>query len=211
MKGYSRAPLSLVVNASPRKASDAEVAQGLAAGDAWAVTEAWHRFAPMVMATAERALGSTSEAEDLAQEVFYRVFSSAKSLRDPGSLRSYVYSFAVRALKSQLRYRRVRAWLSFHGPETLVDLRHSSLDVESRELLAKFYALLDRLSARDRLVFILRRVEGLTVEEIAATMELSRSTVKRSMAHASSRLARWVSADPSLAVLAGGSLLGEPV
>ena len=158
MKVHSRVPLSLVVGSTPRQVSDAELAKGLAEGEAWAVTEAWHRFAPMVMVTAERALGSTSEAEDLAQEVFYRVFRNASSLRDPNSLRSYVYSFAIRALKSQLRYKRLRAWLSFHGPETLVDLRHSSLDVESRELLAKFYALLDRLSARDRLVFVLRRV-----------------------------------------------------
>jgi DNA-directed RNA polymerase specialized sigma24 family protein len=183
MKVHSRVPLSLVVGSTPRQVSDAELAKGLAEGEAWAVTEAWHRFAPMVMVTAERALGSTSEAEDLAQE--------------------------IRALKSQLRYKRLRAWLSFHGPETLVDLRHSSLDIESRELLAKFYALLDRLSARDRLVFVLRRVEGLTVEEIATTMDVSRSTVKRSMAHASSRLARWVSSDPSLAAL-GGTLLEGP-
>jgi RNA polymerase sigma-70 factor (ECF subfamily) len=209
MKVHSRVPLSLVVGSTPREVSDAELAKGLADGEAWAVTEAWHRFAPMVMVTAERALGSTSEAEDLAQEVFYRVYRNASSLRDPNSLRSYVYSFAIRALKSQLRYKRLRAWLSFHGPETLVDLRHSSLDVESRELLAKFYALLDRLSSRDRLVFVLRRVEGLTVEEIATTMDLSRSTVKRSMAHASSRLARWVSSDPSLAAL-GGTLLEGP-
>jgi RNA polymerase sigma-70 factor (ECF subfamily) len=167
-------------------------------GEAWAVSEAWHRFAPMVLVTAERALGSSSEAEDLAQEVFDRVFRLASSLRRPDSLRSFVYSVAIRSLKSHLRHRRLRAWLSFQEPETLVDLRHGSQDVESRELLRKFYALLDRLSSRDRLVFILRRVESMTVEEIAASMDLSPSTVKRSMARASSRLTRWIDADAAL-------------
>jgi RNA polymerase sigma-70 factor (ECF subfamily) len=189
--------------------SDAELAKGLGAGEAWALSETWHRFAPMVLATAERALGSTSEAEDLAQETFFRVFRLAKTLRDPNSLRSFIYSVALRALRSQLRHRRLRAWLSFHGPETLVDLRHVTLDVESRDLLEKFYALLDRLSPRDRLVFVLRRVEAMTVEEIATVMDLSRSTVKRSIAHASSRLSRWVSADPSLAGIAGETLVGD--
>jgi RNA polymerase sigma factor (sigma-70 family) len=102
----------------------------------------------------------------------------------------------------------VRAWLSFQSPETLVDLRHCTPDLESRQLLQRFYALLNRLSARDRLVFVLRRVDGMTVEEIAATMDISISTVKRAMAHASDRLSRWVDADPSLADLAAGNLPG---
>jgi DNA-directed RNA polymerase specialized sigma24 family protein len=47
-------------------------------------------------------------------------------------------------------------------------------------------------------VFLLRRVESMTVEEIAAHMDLSTSTVKRAMNHASTRLSRWVGADESL-------------
>ena len=63
-----------------------------------------------------------------------------------------------------------------------------------------------RLAPRDRLVFSLRRMESMTVEEIATAMDISVSTVKRSMAHASNRLLRWINADPGLAGLldAGG-------
>jgi RNA polymerase sigma-70 factor, ECF subfamily len=206
MPSSSRAPLSLVVGQSRRDASDADLARGLRVGEAWAVTETWHRFAPMVLTTAQRALGSSAEAEDLAQEVFHRVFRLAKDLREPESLRSFIYSVTIRALKSQLRYRRLRAWLTFHGPETLVDLRHVTLDVEARDLLAKFYALLDRLSARERIVFILRRVESMTVEEIAAHMDVSTSTVKRAMNSAVARLSRWIGADETLQGLVAAKL-----
>lgn len=112
-----------------------------------------------------------------------------------------MYSFAVRSLKSQLRYRKLRAWLSFRSPETLVDLRSVTLDIEAGDHLRRFYALLDRLPPRDRLVFLLRRVESMTVQEIAMTMDISISTVKRSMTRASTRLSRWVDADPGLAPL----------
>lgn len=200
-----RATLTLVTGPQRRTISDVELARALAAGKGWAIAEAWHRFAPMVLKTAQRALGSEVEAEDVAQDVFCRLFRTAKQLRDPNCLRSFVYSIAVRTLKSQLRYRRVRSWLSFQAPETLVDLRHAAMDVESRDLLRKFYALLDRLSARDRLVFVLRRVEAMTVEEIALAMDISISTVKRSMTHAQSRLSAWVDADPSLSGLADES------
>jgi len=192
----ARTPLSLVVGRERRRASDAEVARGLTADQDWAVAEAWHRFAPMVLMTAERALGSRSEAEDVAQEVFSRLFRKIKTLREPDRLRSFVYSFVTRVLKAELRARRVRRWFKLREAQTATDFR--AVDVESRDLLRRFDALLDRLTPRDRLVFVLRRMESMTVDEISATMELSISTVKRSMTHASERLSRWIEADPGL-------------
>ncbi len=180
---------------------DGVLGRALAQGDAWALAETWRRFTPMVLKMAERTLGSPSEADDVCQDVFCYLFRKAKTLREPESLRSFVYSFAIRELKYQLRRRKLRAWLSFHQPADLADLRSHSLNLESRDLLRKCHAILDRLSPRHRLIFVLRRVESMTVEEIAATMNLSVSTVKRSMAHASGRLSRWIQADPELADL----------
>jgi RNA polymerase sigma-70 factor (ECF subfamily) len=151
----------------------------------------------MVLQLAERTLGSKSEAEDIAQEVFYRVCCKTPMLREPEKLRSFVYSFAIRALKSELRRRRVRAWLSFCPPEALDDLSFASPDIEGREALRRLYAFLDRLSARDRLAFSLRYLESMTIDEISSVMDISNATVKRSLTKASSRLSRWIRADPT--------------
>jgi RNA polymerase sigma-70 factor, ECF subfamily len=202
-------PLSLVVGKDGRTASDGDLARGLMAGDDWAIVETWRRFAPMVLLLAKRALGSQSEADDIGQEVFYRVYRKARTLREPDSLRSFVYACALRALKTELRRKKMRGWLRFERPEVLVSLGSQTLDLESREILRKFRDLLDRLASRDRLVFVLRRMESMTVEEIAATMEISESTVKRSMVRASRLLARWIDADPGLAGLFDGERL-EP-
>lgn len=191
----SRSPrlLSLV---SAQKASDTEVALALVAGKAWATDETWNRFAPMVLRMGQRCLGSKSEAEDLTQDVFCRVFRKASTLRDPNCLRSFVYSFAIRTLKSELRKRKLTAWLPL---DAVADTRSQVQDVESRDVLRRFYRLLDRLPTRDRLVFVLRRMEAMTVEEVAAYMNISASTVKRSMEHASTRLSYWIDQDPELA------------
>ncbi|MEO6600192.1 MAG: sigma-70 region 4 domain-containing protein, partial [Polyangiaceae bacterium] len=77
-------------------------------------------------------------------------------------------------------------------------------DFETRDLLRNFYLLLDRLSPRDRLVFMLRRAESMTVDEIAQGMNIGASTVKRSLARASERLSRWVEANPGMAHLLDG-------
>jgi len=198
-KRLSQVSLSLVAGTNRRDVSDVELALGLAAGEGWAIAASWHRFAPMVLTMAERSLGSRSDAEDLAQEVFLSVFRKAKTLREPEKLRSFVYSFAIFALKSELRRRHVRAWLSFLTPEALVDLGYRTVDMESRDLLRRFYTLLDRLSPRDRLVFSLKELESMTIEEIAGVMDISVSTVKRSLGHATSRLSRWIHADAGLA------------
>ena len=122
----SKPPLSLVVGGAPRDASNSDLAAGLVAGEEWAVSETWRRFSPMVLMTGQRILGSKSEAEDLAQEVFCQVFQRVKTLRQFDSFRSFVYSFAVRLLRAELRRRKRRQWLSFFGgdpPETLISTR----------------------------------------------------------------------------------------
>ncbi len=201
---HAQPALSLVVSAARREVSDDELARALRAGRAWAAEETWHRFAPMVLAMATRTLGSPSEAEDIVQEVFYRLFLRARTLRDPASLRSFVVSFAIRILRWELRRRRMRTWLPFGGPEALVDLASETMDVESRDLLRRFYGLLDRLAARDRLVFALRHLEAMTVEEVARSTVMSPSTVKRCLERASKKLLRWVEAEPALAELMRG-------
>jgi RNA polymerase sigma-70 factor (ECF subfamily) len=191
-------PLSLVVGRDPRATSDGELARALTDGAVWAAAESWRRFAPMVLALAKRTLGSASEAEDIGQEVFHRVYRKIGTLREPDSFRNFVYTCALRVLQTELHRKRMRSWLSFERPEVLDDRVSESLDMESRDLLRRFYGALERLAPRDRLVFMLRRVEAQTVEEIAAALEISESTVKRSLTRASNRLSRWMDDRPRL-------------
>jgi RNA polymerase sigma factor (sigma-70 family) len=171
---------------------------------AWATSETWNRFAPMVFMMAARTLGSESEADDIVQEVFYRLFLRAKTLREPDSLRSFVVSFAIRILRWELRRKRTRSWLLFQDPELSVDVACGTLEVESRDILQRFYGYLSRLAARDRLVFSLRHLESMTVHEVAAATKLSPSTVKRSLGRANRKLSRWIGTDPDMASLLDG-------
>ena len=195
----SQVRLSLVVGKDRRAASDGDVARALRAGEAWAAVETWRRFAPMVLTLARRALGSQSEAEDIGQDVFCRVYRQARSLREPDRFRNFIYTCALRVLQTELHRKKMRSWLSFEQPEVLDGHSCDALDMEARDLLRRFYSLLDRLAARDRMVFVLRRVESMSIEEIAEIMETSESTVKRSLVRASDRLSRWMGDKPRFA------------
>ena len=192
-------PLHIVSNSAPVEADDAEIARALIAGEKWAIAATWNRFAPMVFGMASRALGNEYEAEDVTQEVFFRLFARAKTLNKPESLRSFVTSFAIRILKWELRSKRARSWLSFREPKDIPEATYSSFDPEARDVLRRFYTMMGRLKPRDRIVFCLHHMDGRTLDEIADAMELSLSTVKRSHDRVNDRLSRWIESDVSLA------------
>jgi RNA polymerase sigma factor (sigma-70 family) len=182
-------------------ASDTDLARGLAANEDWAVAEMWHRFAPMVLGTAQRTLGSMTDSEDIAQDVFCCVLERITTLRAPDRLRGFIYGIANHALKAALRRRkRQRAFIPLpSGAEGPLDWQ--SAEIESRDIVRRFDALLSRLSPRHRQIFVLRRLEALTTREVAAAAHVSNATVKRAVAHASRRLSCWIGTDPELAAL----------
>jgi RNA polymerase sigma factor (sigma-70 family) len=69
--------------------------------------------------------------------------------------------------------------------------------VDVEETLRRFYRLLDKLKADDRLIFVLRRVDGMQLEDVGHATERSVATVKRRLAKADAELvaAGW-SASP---------------
>lgn len=174
---------------------DLELARALIEGRAHAAELAWERYAPLVHRIVSRAIGPDAEVEDVTQEIFYRLFSRIGTLRKPEALRSFVISFAIRIVKWELRRRRARRWLTLSETGDVPDEQLMVMDAESRYALRRLYTLLDRLSTRERLVLILRHVEGMTLEEIAEAMELSLATVKRGLRRASLRVSQMVDAD----------------
>jgi RNA polymerase sigma-70 factor (ECF subfamily) len=193
-----RMPLAVVPAGPASDPTDAELARALKGGQPWAAAATWNRFAPVVFGIVRRALGSQNDAEDVTQEVFFHLFARVGTLRDPASFRSFVVSFALRIVKWELRRRRARRWLLLSPSNLLPDGPAFDTDPESREVLRRFYAVLDQLAARDRLVFALRYLESMTLEEIAAALEVSLSTVKRNLTRASARVSRWIAADRDL-------------
>lgn len=193
-----RIPLHVVPDSAPVEIDDAALARALIADESWAPAAVWNRFAPMVFRMASRALGNDYEAEDVTQEVFFRLFARAKTLQNPDSFRSFVLSFAIRILKWELRRKRARSWLSFREPKDMPELPYVGCDQEARDVLRRFYAMLGRLKSRDRIIYCLRHLDGRSLDEIASVMEISLSTVRRSHDRVSVRVAQWVKSDASL-------------
>jgi RNA polymerase sigma-70 factor, ECF subfamily len=179
--------------------NERELARALIKGEPQAAAAAWTQFAPMVFRLMKRVLGPDADVEDLTQDVFMRVFAKVHGLREPDALRSFVFSVAVRTLKSELRRRRVRRMFALsHGDGASGPATVDALDAEARQALRRFYAILERLSAIERAAFVLRHVEEMKLDEIAHALRISLATVKRRLDRAASVISRHVDRDPAL-------------
>jgi RNA polymerase sigma-70 factor (ECF subfamily) len=152
----------------------------------------------MVYRLMERALGPSGDAADLTQDVFLGTFARLPELRDAGALRSFIYSVALRTLRTELRRRRVRRILHLSPNGQLPEVPVRAADSEARQLLMRFYALLDQLGANERTAFVLRHMEAFKLEEVAEHMGVSLATVKRWLSRAAQSVSALVEADDVL-------------
>jgi RNA polymerase sigma-70 factor (ECF subfamily) len=180
--------------------SDEALAHALKEGRPEAFALAWTRFSPLVFGAIARALGRDEEAQDLTQEVFLRLHRRVHTLEDPTALRAFVYSIAVRVIKAELRRRWVRRIMKVVDTARLPEpeVAPASPEDQARDAIDRLYRILDRLNARDRTIYVLRHIEGLSLEDTAAAVGVSLATVKRRLAHAGERVAHHLRADPVL-------------
>jgi len=170
----------------------------------------WQRFSPMVRRIARRTLGPVSEAEDLVQDVFMQLFAKVHTLREPRALKAFIISVTTLTLRRELRRRKLRSWLGLRPDPLTSDLRVVHPDPVGRAALERFYAVLDRLDARDRAAFVLRNIEGMAMNDVADALGVSLATAKRCLAHAQQRVQLHVERDPLLADYLVRALGEEP-
>jgi RNA polymerase sigma-70 factor, ECF subfamily len=178
--------------------SDREIVLGIVAGKRWAQDAAFHRYAAMISRFVCGVLGSAQDAHDLTQEVFLGLYSRAASIRQPEALKAFLFSAALRQVHSELRRRRVRRWVGLSATGDPPEVPTQGADFVVRQMLRRYYGILDTLDARDRSMFVLRHIEGFTLEEIASATRTSLATVKRYLARASAQVSEQVDGDAEL-------------
>jgi RNA polymerase sigma-70 factor (ECF subfamily) len=123
------------------------------------------------------------EAEELTQDVFFRVYKSAGGFRGESLVSTWIHRIAVNQSLNRLRKRGSRKWLLFLGGGELLDQRFGTGEspealVERRERREALQKALDRLPAGQRIAFTLHNVEAVSYEEIARIMDCSVSAVE---------------------------------
>jgi len=159
--------------------SDTALVAAFIRGNERAAAAIWHRHSPVVRRMLQRSMGPDQEVEDLLQEVFMGLVKSVTRLEDPSTLRAYLVGIAFRAAAMEIRRRKVRRWVTLTRTGEVPEGPSSPNQPEERRALRALYGILDTLSARERLIFVARYVEGMQIEETAEALKLSKATVWR--------------------------------
>ena len=168
--------------------NDAELIELIASGEAHALETLYDRYNRVVFSFAVRILSDAQVAEEVMQEVFFRVWQQAGAYRSGrGSLITWLLSITHNLAIDEVRKRNRRPQKAeAEDPELLLgSMIDQSADVEEEAWLSSIRAAingaLDNLPREQRAVIELAYFRGMTQREIADTLKQPLGTIKTRM------------------------------
>lgn len=176
---------------TPIGPSDAALVVAARAGEQWACEALFRRHAPRANRLAFRLLGRDEDVDDVVQDAFVQALETLDRLKDAGAFGGWLSSMIAGRVGKLIRRRRLLQRLGLRRQEEPIPLdevigRACPADVAVE--LRAIYTVIESMPAEVRIALVLRRVEGLTLEEVAALTETSLATVKRRLSRAEEEL-----------------------
>src|ERR1700730_7668884 len=170
-----------------KNSEEAALVRRVQARDEMAFREIIERHQAKVFSIIYGILRNRNDAEDIAQQVFAKIYFSIRNFDFRSSLLTWIYKITVNESYAYLRKKRVRKLVYESDfsvedaqrmeasdpavdPKTPVDVR-----LAQRDLIVK---LLSKVSEQDRSLILLKEVNGHSVEELAAMTGLNENTIK---------------------------------
>ena len=178
-------------NLALREESDAAIIAAFQAGDKDAFRFLVERYKERVRNVIFSVFNDKALVEDLAQEVFIRVFKALPAFRSESAFYTWVYRIAVNRCRDEMRSRKLRKIFSLHSmtenaEESLpAEFSEAPADNSARELVS---IGLRSLPEKFRLPIILKDIEGMSYEEIADVLKCEIGTVKSRLSRGRSLL-----------------------
>src|SRR6476469_7384431 len=169
------------------------------AGDESAFREIVERYQSKVFSIIHGIVRQRNDVEDIAQQVFAKVYLSIKSFDFRSSLITWIYKITVNECFDYLRKRKVRK-LVYESDLSEDEVRRventeppgdrqplADADLARRDYVLK---LLTRVSEEERMLLLLKEVQGYSVEELAAQTGMNENTIKVKLFRARQKLVK---------------------
>ncbi len=172
---------------NPAEASDYDfvLMEEIGAGDHAAFRLLVERHQHAVIGTVAKMLGNAAEAEDIAQQVFLRIWKNAKRYRPEAKFTTYLFTITRNLVFNETRRRSRKKEVSADEREEfshqLIEAnpdRQPDAELLQAELQQAVDDAIAALPEAQRMAVVLRRYEQLSYEEIAGVLKLSVSAVK---------------------------------
>jgi len=170
--------------------SNKVILSSLKQGDMSAFDSIYKIYSSRLYSFVLRYIKQKEDAREIVQEVFIKIWESRSNIDLYSSFESFLFTITYNSAISLLRKRvSERKYLEHLKLRTQIDQTPEiTSEIEFQELNFKIELLLNQLTPRQKEIFQLSRVEGLTHGEIAKKLDISSNTVKNHMVAALSFL-----------------------
>lgn len=171
------------------EAEDGELLAAVCRDDELALDELIRRKTQPLLQLALRVLGDLEEAKDVVQMAFVKIWENRHRFDPRWSPNTWIYRIATNLAIDHLRSRRRRERnaepIQYHLRRAEDGwARRSSAGLDQREIMGIFHELAAGLTEKQRLVFLLREVEGLSSRDVASIAGCRESTVRNHLFNA---------------------------
>lgn len=173
---------------------DLELVRRFQSGDSSAFEPLVNKYQQKIYDIAYYHTHNAEDAYDLSQEVFERAFKSLSGFKKKSSLYTWLYRIAVNACidygrkKTRLQTIPIEEWADSHESFSTGTTNSPAGHVEYKELERQISKAIDQLPPKQRAVFIMKRQEDMSLEEIAQVLGRSVGTIKAHLSHATHKL-----------------------
>ena len=180
-----------------RNTEEAALVRRVQAKDEMAFREIVDRYQAKVFSIIFGILRNHNDAEDIAQQVFSKIYFSIKNFDFRSSLLTWIYKITVNECYDYLRKKRVRklVYESDFSEEDAQRMQNTDAAIDQnpavdtklaqRDLIGK---LMSKLSTEDRSLLLLKEVEGHSVEELSQMTGMNENTIKVKLFRARQKL-----------------------
>ena len=165
---------------------DRDIINSINQGNADAFRYLVDRYKDRVASIVIGMLGNEPHAEDLGQEVFIRAFKSLKNFRFQSEFGTYLVKIAINVCRDEIRNRKKHATISID--ERNLKMRGRTTDQTDYEIREAVGQALLALDSDQRLVAILRLMEGYSTRETARILGIPEGTVLSRLSRAQKKL-----------------------
>ena len=174
-----------------------ELIQGLKNGDEAAFKFLVDTYQDRVYNTAIGILQNAEDAEDVAQEVFVKVYRAIQNFKGESKLSTWLYRIAttgaldvLRSRKSKKRFGLVQRLFSGGNDPVheLPDFIHPGVTLERKENAAMLFKAISELPENQKVAFTLHKLEDLSYQEVSEVMKTSVAAVESLMHRAKQNL-----------------------
>jgi len=159
------------------------IINGLIKGEVKAFDEIFEIYNQRIYQFAKTILKNKEDAKDVVQEVFLRIWQNRNEINEYSTFKSYLFTIAYNIIvdhfRKSLKDKKYKDFLEANINE--VDSSQER-HIEFSDLNKLYEQAVEQLPPRRKLIYKMNRNEGLTYEEIAARLNISRNTVRNQMA-----------------------------